>query len=219
MSGRDENSLDGVNISDSRICILIRHGESHTNVSFTYSTDENRYPLTDYGREAVNDSGRKLAGIKTIGDFYTSPVLRAKETAEILSKYINQKPVIEPLLTERSFGKYNNMKFDSRESMRKIKKEQIENGYEEWERWDDIVDRAGRFINSLRKGVITIAVSHMDFIKAAMAYLEGKNESEMAGIYIDHASFTVINPEENGKMQIISIGSYELPKSIIWRTD
>ncbi len=215
MSDIYEGGTDSIKTPDSRTCIFIRHGESQTNVSFTLSTDENRYPLTDFGRESVNDSGRKLSKIKTIDNFYTSPVLRARETADILSKYINLKPVIEPLLTERGFGKYNNMKFNSREEMKRIKKEQVENGYGEWESWNDIADRAGRFIRSLKKGGITVAVSHMDFIKGVISYLERKDENEMAGIYIDHASFTVINSQGDGKMRIISIGSYELPESII----
>ena len=218
MQEKGENIPHGINPADSRICILIRHGESQTNVSFTYSTDEYRYPLTPYGVESVENSGKRLADVENIGKLYTSPVLRAKETAEIISRYVNIKPVIEPLLTERGFGKYNNMKFDSRESMQKIKKEQMANNYDEWENWSGIVGRAGRFISSLKKGSVTVAISHMDFIKAAIAHMTGKDESGMAGIYIENASFTVIDPDGNPGERILAIGSDALPENIIWRT-
>ena len=217
MQYRSENIPDSINPADSRICILVRHGESQTNVSFTYSTDGDRYPLTPYGIESVENSGKKLADVKKIGKLYTSPVLRAKETAEIISKYVNIRPRIEPLLTERGFGKYNNVKFDSRESMRKVKKEQIANNYDEWENWNSIENRAERFIRSLKKGSVTVAVSHMDFIKAAIAHMTGKDESGMAGVYIDNASFTVIDPDRDPGEQILAVGSDALPENIIWR--
>ncbi|HUB92615.1 MAG TPA: histidine phosphatase family protein, partial [Candidatus Saccharimonadales bacterium] len=97
----------------SKICIFVRHGESESNVSLTLSTDRDRYPLTDNGRAAAGRAAGQLGLLPRIDRFYTSPILRARQTAEIISGRIGIAPEISNLLVERGFGRYNNARFSS----------------------------------------------------------------------------------------------------------
>ena len=64
--------------------IVVRHGESRHNVGLD---EDNDSALTKNGRKQVEYLGKKLKKQK-ISKIYTSNLLRAKQTAEIISKII-----------------------------------------------------------------------------------------------------------------------------------
>ncbi len=87
------------------ILVLVRHGESQWNL-------ENRFtgwidvPLTDKGREEARKAGEKLKGIK-FDKAYTSVLIRAKETLDIILKEIGQEKLPiekDQALNERHYG-------------------------------------------------------------------------------------------------------------------
>jgi len=162
-------------ISDSsRICIFVRHGESQSNVSHTWSRDLDKFPLTDAGALMVEEAAKKLSRFNGSANFYSSPILRARQTASIISKHIKAEPEITPLLLERGFGKYNNTSFRAGEESRKILREQIASNYPDWESWRSMAQRMMKFSEQLKPGRISIAVSHMDPIKALIGHLTSK---------------------------------------------
>jgi probable phosphoglycerate mutase len=63
---------------------FIRHGESEANLLNEFSNGLNKHPLTDKGRQQAQDLAYQLYGLP-ISACYTSPILRAVQTAEILS--------------------------------------------------------------------------------------------------------------------------------------
>lgn len=85
---------------------LVRHGETDANrilghgvsgpmhnepVTFKNGDDTN-IPLNVYGRAHAQDAGRELPDV--IDELYSSPLLRAKETAEIIAEMKNINPAI-----------------------------------------------------------------------------------------------------------------------------
>lgn len=63
---------------------FVRHGESEANLLWEFSNGLDKHPLTDKGRQQAYDLAQRLKGLPfTI--CYTSPILRAVQTAEILS--------------------------------------------------------------------------------------------------------------------------------------
>jgi len=93
---------------------LIRHGE-------TIDSDERRYkgrmdvPLSEKGMEQMRHVARFISqdyparfGISV----YTSDLIRAVRSAEIIADAFGLKPVIVPELRERDFGEWEGMRFD-----------------------------------------------------------------------------------------------------------
>jgi probable phosphoglycerate mutase len=62
---------------------FIRHGESEANLLNEFSNGLNKHPLTEKGRQQVLDLAGRLKG-QAYTACYTSPILRATQTAEIL---------------------------------------------------------------------------------------------------------------------------------------
>jgi probable phosphoglycerate mutase len=64
---------------------FVRHGESIANVLQVFSNrDDQSHGLTDVGRAQLEDLGDRLRGVH-FAAFYCSPILRARQSADILS--------------------------------------------------------------------------------------------------------------------------------------
>lgn len=84
--------------------IGVRHGESVSNIKNIVSSDEKTYPLTLKGRSQAMRAGTLLKK-KKVDLIITSPVLRARQTAEIIAKALGNVPVrFDARLKEIHFG-------------------------------------------------------------------------------------------------------------------
>lgn len=92
---------------------LIRHGETAWNLQGRLQGRED-IPLNETGRMQAMRSGAVLhqTGVKTI---ITSPLIRAVETARIISESLDRAQlIIEDRLIERDFGSLSGMTYDRR---------------------------------------------------------------------------------------------------------
>jgi broad specificity phosphatase PhoE len=80
-----------------------RHGESLANTLHVISNRELPHPLTAKGREQATMLASRVKD-KNIARIYASPVPRAKETAEIISKTLNVPLEISDALREYDCG-------------------------------------------------------------------------------------------------------------------
>ena len=80
---------------------FVRHGESEANVLNVFSNRGTKHPLTSRGREQVEMLAGKLADVN-FGAFYSSPVWRATESAEILSRRLGISYEVTEALREYS---------------------------------------------------------------------------------------------------------------------
>ncbi len=82
---------------------LVRHGQTDWNILKKIQGTED-IPLNDMGRIQAASCAQALSTIP-FEAIYTSPLSRAKETAQIISSYHNHIPVfVEPGLTESDYG-------------------------------------------------------------------------------------------------------------------
>ncbi len=85
---------------------LARHGQNEDNAERLLTGHRNR-PLTDLGRQQARELGQKMSelGIE-LDAIYTSPLIRAKETAQIVTDMLrlNHKVNVLDDLIERNFG-------------------------------------------------------------------------------------------------------------------
>lgn len=89
------------------ILYVVRHGETDWNKTHKVQgrTD---IPLNDYGRHLARETGEGMKNLK-IDLAYTSPLLRAKETAEIILGDRKIPLIEDERIEEFSFGSYEGM--------------------------------------------------------------------------------------------------------------
>lgn len=189
------------------IAILIRHGESEANAKNIVSHEKNLYPLTERGRDQAARTGRNLYPIREyISDMISSPILRAKETAEIVmqSMGISKGIIIDEDLRENDLGSFNN---GPSYRLPKYHKEGggIESFHSVGERmYNSIISRDG----------INIYFSHMLPIKALVSKILNLEEEEAHGIKIENCSVSTIDISE---MTVLSIGAVDLSEHFFRR--
>lgn len=106
---------------------IIRHAESMGNIETDEDFDKTNPPLTPHGRAQAKALGERFAGLKEY-TLYASPLDRARETAEQISK---------------------NIIFDSDLLERGVR--QTENGFEDFDESDaECVERAERIIERIK---------------------------------------------------------------------
>jgi len=103
---------------------FVRHGESEANTRRVISNRESPFGLTDLGRQQANSLADKLKDIP-ITAMFSSPVLRARKTADILSQACGQPYQVTEALREYDCGILEEQSDDASWSMhREI--------YEDW---------------------------------------------------------------------------------------
>ena len=82
---------------------FVRHGESEANVLHVISNRESPFGLTPLGRQQANTLANQLRDIP-ITTIFSSPILRARQTAEILAGSYNQSYQVTESLREYDCG-------------------------------------------------------------------------------------------------------------------
>jgi len=84
---------------------FVRHGESTANVLRVFSNNDHTHPLSERGLEQARALACSLAGL-TFDRIYTSPILRARQTAQILADALQVPLQIADALREWDVGIY-----------------------------------------------------------------------------------------------------------------
>jgi len=103
------NSIDDLrNKTSQKITkfIILRHGESESNVLKIRASGSNKYGLTEKGIKQSEAAAEELKK-QEIDIFVTSPILRARQTAKIVNKKLKMKVVENDLVREYNFGKWD----------------------------------------------------------------------------------------------------------------
>jgi probable phosphoglycerate mutase len=199
------------------IIIIIRHGFSESNRKGYLSHDIEGYPLTAEGERYIVKSAEELKKLKGIKEIIASPILRAQQTARIISNVTGLDIKTDPRLAERSMGKYNNKKIPSDSKGDIIDYnwhvKEVLNGYPNgFERWDSLVNRVKGVLDELPKDENFILVSHGDVIKAIISYFLDLDEFGVWGIRANHGHFTVL---DSNKKKVIAIGAPIISEAIL----
>jgi len=85
--------------------VLARHGQAQVNADRRMSARPPGSPLTELGRQQAGDLGARLAEAHPVVDaVYASPLLRARQTAEIVAKAFGLNPIERPEIAEVDIG-------------------------------------------------------------------------------------------------------------------
>lgn len=141
---------------------VLRHGETDANKNRIVQS------YTDYylNKDGVNDALRVKKELENISfdKIFSSPLKRAKQTAEIICE--NSNILYDDLLVERNFGDLENKKMPEGEELKKLwnfsyNENNVETVYE-------ILDRSKEFLNKIKKENVNniLVVSHGAFLQA-----------------------------------------------------
>jgi broad specificity phosphatase PhoE len=90
--------------------LLVRHGQSEWNAQGRWQGQADPH-LSDHGREEARLAASALSGFG--GIVFSSPLLRARETAEIISAHVSDGSVfLEPDLREIDVGEFSGLTND-----------------------------------------------------------------------------------------------------------
>lgn len=199
------------------LIIIIRHGFSESNKRGYLTHDIDGYPLTIEGEKYLIKSAEELKKLDGIKEIISSPILRAAQTAEIISKITGLKVKKDARLAERRMGNYNNKQIpsDSKGDMTDYNwhVKEILNGYPNGlERWEEVEKRVTSLLKEIPENENVILVSHGDIIKAVIAYFLDLDEFGVWGIRANHGHFTVIDSKNK---RILAIGAPIISDAIL----
>jgi alpha-ribazole phosphatase/probable phosphoglycerate mutase len=156
---------------------LARHGESDWNVEKRFQGHRDR-PLTERGREQAHALA-DLVGAEKINAVYTSPLSRARETAEIVAARVGLKVVALPELREVDTGSWSGLSRADVEARFPEGFAHWRSGGSAWENGESYDEMAERVIGALRRiaedhpdGRVLV-ISHGGPIRAIHAAAEG----------------------------------------------
>lgn len=193
--------------------ILIRHAETVANVQRRW-VGWNDTPLTEQGEAQAEAVARRLAAEVTDAiALYTSPLPRARRTAEVIGQALGLEPVPLDGLQEINFGDMDGVTLEEM-------KAQYPALYERWrdrtdtefawpggERRSDffrrVIATCDDILSRHRRGTVLI-VAHGGTLRAMLAYLLPEQMSRWWGYELAHCALTRVSVE-NGRAFLLAL--------------
>lgn len=176
--------------------VLVRHGESHANVTNEIVGHDSCRGLTDVGRAqaaALRDRLLDRGGVKASA-FYTSELPRAIETASILAPAVaggEHEAVRRCELCEFHWGAMEGRSRADFDGVDTIYDTVAGAGGESWVRFMVRCRRALFRLAAEHAGQTVVIVTHGGVIRASMYHFAGVNGPGAVELSVDHASVTV----------------------------
>ena len=176
------------------ILYLIRHGESEGNrrrLLFGVSD----HPLTDLGRQQAAEVRDKMADLP-VSVCYSSPLLRARETAEICFAGRGVEILPLPEVMEQDMGRCEDMDFYSMEKEHPEVMQAVRNGWygflpEGGESFAHVCERAVAGLEKvLRRNEDAAIVAHNGPLAAITAHLLGVPPEDFDRFYNRHGCYS-----------------------------
>ena len=176
--------------------LLIRHGATH-HLLHTLSGRAPNIPLNDEGRTQAETLAELLASTP-IHAIYTSPILRARDTANILAKPHNLSPIEDLTIQETNWGDWTLQTYanlDKIDAWRNFNQHRHLAAPPNGESFPQVTQRVISWLEAkaLHHRRQTVAViSHADPIKAALLHYSHRPLSDIQNITIDPATYSAL---------------------------
>ena len=183
--------------------VLIRHGESEANVLRIVDDDvAAKYHLTDVGKGQINYALTQLKKLK-LDKVVSSPILRARESADIIAQALKLEVEIDTDLREAGQGAKVQKGYDQLPPLYR--------NFTGQETWESI---ATRMRNALeRQEGNCVVVSHALPIRCLISsYLGIMEEPSAFGIQVETASMSCVDVSAK---KVFSVGSYVISGNIV----
>lgn len=186
---------------------IIRHGETEFNIQGIMQGNTSDSPLTKQGENQASQVAKELSQIN-FDKVFSSDLLRAKRTAEIITLERKLAVKATQALREQSYGKYEGGKIKAFEDELKellIKYEGLADSkkmhFRLQEGMETDAEVVSRFITFLREiavaypGKNILIVSHGDAIKYFLVHTGFATYKELQGRSIDNCSYVKVQSD------------------------
>ena len=203
------------NQKDSKLIIFVRHGQAENNTKKILAGRTPGISLTEKGITQAESAGKFMKSLN-ISKIYSSPVERAKSTADIISKHCNAEVVVDERLTELDMGKFTMMPYEEIFAMHgnvflkfydgnpAIKENGVETFDEVKRRISEMVD----FVIEKHHNENIVLVTHMDPIKAILSIVLNLRPENLFELIIANASLTIVK-HYDGKFSLTAINAMD----------
>jgi broad specificity phosphatase PhoE len=179
------------------LVILVRHGQTDENVSGKIS-GQGPVPLNTRGQEQAQLAAEVLTGLG-VTHLFCSPVTRARQTADILSRHLSQGIAAEiPDLREVEYGEWEGKFFhEIRQSpiAHQVFNDPVNAVFPQGESLPAVQQRGVQVIETIRhqhpQGVL-VFVSHGDVIRTVLAHYLGMTFNDYRRINLDLGALSVL---------------------------
>ncbi|MFD4462837.1 bifunctional RNase H/acid phosphatase [Nocardia sp. NPDC058480] len=196
--------------------LLLRHGQTALSVERRYSGRGNP-PLTDLGREQVERAAKMLAAKGDIAAVVSSPLQRARSTAEAAAAALDVPLRILDGLTETDFGDWEGLTFaEAAQSDPILHRDWLGDpsipapGGESFDQVRERVEGVRRDLVALYPGQNVVVVSHVTPIKTLLQLALGVGPSLLYRLHLDLASLCIAEfyPDGGASVRLVNDTSY-----------
>ena len=183
--------------------IFLRHGQAKNNTERILSGRTPGVPLTDKGITQAQQTAELLEHMN-ISAIYSSPIQRAKHTAEIVGKHNSIDVTIDDRLIELDMGKFTNVPYDEiftshGNVFMKFYNGELEIAHNGVETFADVKKRVASIVEEViekHPDENVVLVTHMDPIKAMLSTIVDLSPTNLFELIIANASLNIFREKD-----------------------
>ena len=195
-----------------RTLLFIRHGQTTWNVEHRLPGQLPGVLLNDTGRQQAERLADALT-VLPISAIISSPLERARETAEIVAKLRGIPLQLDPDLMDLNVGHWAGQVFDELSKNDPDWKAFVRDptvAPEGVETFPQVQERAmgavNRWLQQDSIGNYPVFVAHADVIKVLLAHYTGLEAARAGSLSIDNASVSIVEVEGEHRPRVVAIG-------------
>jgi len=191
--------------------IFLRHGQAKNNTERILAGRTEGVPLTETGIKQSEHTAKLLEHMN-ISAIYSSPIERAKHTAEIAGKHNSLDVTIDDRLNELDMGKFTGMPYDEifnshGNVFMKFYNGELEIAHNGVETFFDVKKRILGIVDYViekHPDENVLLVTHMDPIKAMLSTIVDLSPTNLFELIIANASLNIFR-EKNRKFSLAGL--------------
>lgn len=180
--------------------IFLRHGQAKNNVERILTGRTSGVPLTAIGIDQAEKAAKFLAQMN-ITAIYSSPIERAKHTADIVGKHNSLDVTIDDRLTELDMGKFTGLPYDEiftshGNVFMKFYSGELEIAHNGVETFSEVKKRILSIVDHVLENhpdQNVVLVTHMDPIKAMLSTIIDLTPTNLFELIIANASLNIFS--------------------------
>lgn len=184
--------------------IFLRHGQAKNNTDRILAGRTEGIPLTETGIKQAQHTAELLEHMN-ISAIYSSPIQRAKHTAEIAGQHNSVDVTIDERLIELDMGKFTGMHYDQifnshGNVFMKFYNGELEIAHNGVETFSQVKNRVLSLVDHVIKkhpDENVVLVTHMDPIKAMLSTIVELSPTNLFELIIANASLNIFREKEN----------------------
>ncbi len=195
-----------------QMLLIIRHGQTTWNVEHRLPGQVPGVTLTETGKQQAARLAEALT-VLPISTLVSSPLERARDTAEFIGKGRNLELHLEPDLMDTNIGPWTGQKI---EDLTKndpawtayvkdptVAPEGVETFPQVQQR---VVAAVEHWCAQEKSGAYPAFVAHADVVKLLIAHYTGLDVARAGSLLIDNASVSIVELEQDQHPRVISVG-------------